>query len=81
MEREEIMNELRAVFCDVFDDETIDINDKTTANDIEDWDSLAQITLVSEIESRFSIRLKMSDVERLKNVGQMIDLIEELVNR
>ena len=51
MTRAEIYKRLTEVFRDVFDDETIEINDNTTANDIEDWDSIEHITLVGAVEN------------------------------
>ena len=50
MTREEVFKRLNAVFCDVFDDENIKINDATTAEDIEDWDSFEHINLISAVE-------------------------------
>ena len=66
MTREEVMAKTNEVFCDIFDDDEIVITDETTAADIEDWDSL---------EKLFSIKLAVSEVEGLANVGEMIDLI------
>ena len=37
MSREEVFERLNEVFRDVFDDETITVDENTTANDIEDW--------------------------------------------
>lgn len=78
MNREDVFERLNAVFRDVFDDDSIVVNDGTTANDIEDWDSLIHITLVSEIEDEFGIRFKMKEVTNMKNVGEMADRILEL---
>ena len=79
MTRTEIFETLNGIFRDAFDDETIILNDNTTASDIEDWDSLMQITLVSEIEQTFHIRFSMKDVIEMKNVGEMVDKIVELI--
>ena len=65
MSREEIYEKLNEVFQDVFDDEEITVNDATTANDIEDWDSLEQINLLTAIEKRFRIKFKLADVRGL----------------
>jgi acyl carrier protein len=74
--RTEISSRLLSVFQDVFDDDTIVLDDSTTASDIEGWDSLAHIGLVIAIEREFSIRMAAKEVGDLKNVGQMIGLIE-----
>ncbi len=75
MEREEVFEKLNEVFCDVFDDDTIEINDDTTADDIEDWDSLEHINLVVAVEKAFDIKFNMGEVNTMKNVGEMVDLI------
>ena len=77
MNRTEIYEKLTAIFRDVFDDETIAINDRTTAADIEDWDSLTHIVLLSTVEDEFGIRFDMKAVQGLKDVGAMVDLIAE----
>ena len=69
------MQVLEIIFRDVFDDEDIQINVDTTANDIDGWDSLAQIRLILQIEKRFSLHFDASEIEKLENVGQMAELI------
>ena len=63
------------VFQDVFDDEEITVNDETTADDIEDWDSLEHINLIVAVENCFGIKFNMGEVTTMKNVGAMVDLI------
>ncbi len=72
-----VMESLEAIFRDVFDDEDILINVATTANDIDEWDSLAQIRLILQIEKHFSIHFDASEIEKLENVGQMAELISQ----
>ena len=79
MNRTEIMAKLNEIFCDVFDDEDIVLSDDTTADDIEDWDSLEQINLLVAIEKQFKIKFQLSDVNSLENVGAMADLVAKLV--
>ena len=75
MNREIIHDKLQLIFQDIFDDSAIYLQDSTTAADIEDWDSLMQINLIEEIEEEFQIKFKLSEVEKLRNVGEMIDAI------
>ena len=77
MSREEVLSIVNEIFIDVFDDEDIVINDNTTANDIEDWDSLEQVNLIVAIEKKFVMKFKMEEVYSMKNVGEMIDIILE----
>ena len=75
MSREEVFERLNEVFRDVFDDETIVVGETTTANDIEDWDSLEDINLMAAVESEFGIKFSMGQVVTMKNVGEMADII------
>lgn len=75
MKREEIFNALDEVFKDLFDDESIAVGETTTADDIEEWDSLEHINLVIAVEKRFGIKFTMGEVTSMKNVGEMVDII------
>lgn len=79
MSREEVYKKLDEVFQDVFDDDSIHVTDSTTANDIEDWDSLEHIGLIVAIEHKFNIKFNMGEITSLKNVGEMVDIIMERV--
>jgi len=79
MTREEIFAQLTEIFQDVFDDDEIVLTDETTADDIEDWDSLEQINLLVAIEKQFKIKFQLADVSNLENVGAMADLVAKLV--
>lgn len=79
MTREEVYEALNEIFRDVFDDEDISVCDTTTAEDIEDWDSLEHINLTVAIEKRFNIKFTMEEVTTMKNVGAMVDIILERV--
>ena len=80
MNREEILEKLNNVFIDVFDDENIKIDDNTTAEDIEDWDSLEHINLIVAVEQEFGIKFNMNEVTGMKNVGEMVDIINTRIN-
>ena len=75
MSREEVFEKLNEVFRDVFDDESITVTDATTANDIDDWDSLEHINLLAAIEQEFGMKFNMGQVVSMKNVGGMADII------
>ena len=75
MTREEVYATLNEVFQDVFDDESIEVNDETTSDDIEDWDSFEHINLVVAVEEEFSFKIPMGRVGTLENVGEMVDII------
>ena len=80
MTREEVFERQNKVFQEVFDDETIEVNDDTTAEDIDDWDSFEHINLIVAVEEEFSIKIPMGKVVTMKNVGEMADIILQLGN-
>lgn len=75
MTRDDAYKKLNEIFRDVFDDEEIVVGDETTAEDIEDWDSLEHINLVVAVEKGFGIKFNMGEVNSMKNVGEMMDII------
>ena len=75
MEREQVYQELNEIFRDVLDDDTIEVTEATTSDDIEDWDSLEHINLVVAVENTFHIKFKMGEVNSMKNVGEMVEII------
>lgn len=77
MSEKEILPRLTEVFRDVFDDEDIVISTATTADDIEDWDSIEHITLIGAVEDEFGMRFKMGEVSGMHNVGEMISIIAQ----
>ena len=76
MEMKQLYSRLNRVFQDVFDDDTIHITPRTTANDIEDWDSLEHITLIAAGERAFKMKFKMGEISAMKNVGEMAAIIQ-----
>ena len=78
MTEQEILNAVQDIFRDNFDDDTLEITRSTCADDIEDWDSLEQINLLTAMEKQFGVKFKLDDVRGLANVGDMVDLILRL---
>lgn len=77
LSKDEIIERLDDVFRDVFDDDTLEVDENTTADDIEDWDSIEHITLIGAVEDEFKMRSKMGEVSGMKDVGEMIGIIEQ----
>ena len=75
MSREEVFAKLNEIFQDVFDDDTITVTDTTTADDIEEWDSLEHINLIAAVEQEFGMKFNMGQIVSMKNVGEMADII------
>lgn len=75
MERNEIYEKLNEIFRDVLDNDEIELNDETHADDIEEWTSLTHIQLIVEIEKAFNLRFSSEEILEWKNVGEMVDSI------
>ena len=75
MTREAVFEKLNTIFRDNFDDDEICLTDATSAEDIEDWDSLEQINLVVAIQDAVGIKFNIEEVNAMKNVGEMADAI------
>ena len=75
MEKTEITNKLTGVFRKILNKDSLVLTGELTANDVEGWDSLSHMLLITEIENTFSIKFKLKELNKMKNVGDMIDLI------
>lgn len=71
------LNDLQIIFRDIFDDEELVITRDTTADDIEDWDSLTHMQLIVEIEKKYNIKFTTAEIKKAQNVGEFIDIIKE----
>ena len=71
-----IMEQLQEIFRDVFADDTIVLQGTTTSSDIEVWDSLAHIQLISEIENHFGIQFTLQEAVTASDVSEFVQIIE-----
>ena len=78
MDSNAIFEAVQQIFRDNFDDEELVLTCETCADDIEDWDSLEQINLLTAIEKKFGLKFGLADVRDLQNVGDLLDLIERM---
>ena len=79
MKRIEIFEKLNEIFIDVLDLDECKLTDDTSANDIEEWDSLSHIQLIVAIEKAFKIKFTSLEIMKWKNVGEMVNSILEKV--
>lgn len=75
MERATIKEKINFVLKSVLNHENYDISDELSAKDVDGWDSLTHMTIISEIEKAFGITFKLKELYKMKNIGDMIDLI------
>ncbi|RKS96275.1 acyl carrier protein [Chryseobacterium defluvii] len=75
MDKNEILAKLTTIFHEELDNEHIVLNFETTAEDIEEWDSLSHIQLIVAVEKAFGVRFTSSEIQSWQNVGEMIDCI------
>ena len=71
--QDQILEKLTSIFRDLLDDEEIILTWESTAQDIEEWDSLNQIKIILECENIFQVKLKARDIRNLNNVGEMVE--------
>jgi acyl carrier protein len=73
----ETLERIQSVFRDTFDDDGLVLRPEMTADDVEGWDSLMHINLIYAIEQEFKVRFTTAEVTSLKNVGDLITLVEK----
>jgi acyl carrier protein len=71
------LEQLNEVFQEVFEDDDLQVQPKTSARDIDEWDSLMHVNLVLAVESRFNVRFTSTEVAALKDVGELAGLVEK----
>jgi acyl carrier protein len=70
------LDQLQVIFRDLFDEDDIVLTNETTAEDIEDWDSITHIQLIVAIEKHYSIKFSASEIQKFKNIGEIVSCIE-----
>ncbi len=73
----EIMAKVADLMVDVFDVDDLDITPATSADDIEEWDSLSHIRLMISIERAFKVKFLNEEIAELKNVGELVQVIQQ----
>lgn len=76
MERDEVIAKLTPIFREVFSDNSIELRDDMTAADVENWDSLTHMLMITKVEDELGIKFKLKELNRLKKVGDLITVIE-----
>lgn len=75
MDRTQALAQLSGIMQEVLDDPNVNLTPATTADDVEGWDSMSNITFVVEVERRFGVKFNTAEIEEMRNVGDMLDMI------
>lgn len=78
MNRKEIFEKLTVIFREVMDNDEIVLEESTTAEDFEEWDSLAHVQLIEKIESVFGVKFSAKEMMSWDDIGEFVDSIEEI---
>jgi len=76
MERIEILNRIQKIIEDILKHNRFEMRDDLTATEVDGWDSLSHMIIINEIENDFKIRFKLKELNKLKNMGSLIEIIE-----
>lgn len=76
MDKNEIKEKIRTILASILKHDKFDMSDDMIAADVEGWDSLSHINIISEIEDGFGIRFKLKELNKLKNMGTLVDLVQ-----
>lgn len=77
MNRSVIIERLTELCQDIFDNDKLKLTDATVASDVKGWDSLTNLQLMSEIEDEFDITFSLGEVQKFKNIGELVSSIEK----
>ncbi len=76
MNTDEIYAEVRTIIAEILDQPDLQISADTKADDVEGWDSFNHINIVVAVEAHFGVKINTAEIEELRNVGELVELIE-----
>ena len=79
MKRDEIIERLTSIFRTVFNNPELELNNDMTAEDVETWDSLTNMIMITQVEDSFGIKFKLRELNKLKKVGDLVEIVESRV--
>ena len=75
--RDDLLAKIRGILAEVVDDDSLQLSEDTTADDVQDWDSINHVKLLIGLESELGFRFQTDEVSRIQNVGELISLIQK----
>ncbi len=79
-DKSEIIDQLRSIFQDTFTENTHEFSINTIRDDVEEWDSLSHIRLLTAIETHFGVQFDLDEIGDMTDVATIVDLLEEKLN-
>jgi acyl carrier protein len=76
MEKSEIKEKIKYILTAVLGHQSFEMKDDLTAKDVEGWDSLSHMEIITGIEKEFSVKFKLKELNKLKNMGTLVDLVQ-----
>lgn len=77
MDKNKVLDQITAIMREYFDDDDLVLTMETTAQDVDEWDSLNHVNIMVAIEQNFGIKFAISEVQELKSVGDLVDLVSK----
>ncbi len=74
-----MQDEVKAIMADVLGIDPSSIDDSSSTDTIETWDSLAHINLVSALEQNFNVKLEVSEIETMISFSAIIETLEQRI--
>ena len=71
------LEKINGIFRTVFDNEELDVNPETTANDVDGWDSISHVNLILAVELGFKTRFSPDEIMAFRNVGDLVKALED----
>ena len=81
MERNIMVNEIKEILFSVLGHENFEMTDELAAKDVDGWDSLSHMLIITEIEKKFEIRFKLKELNKLNNMGNILQLVGSKIVR
>jgi len=77
----DIFDRLQPIFRDVLQQPDLILARESSANTVEGWDSLSHVNLVWSVEHEFGVRFALGELQDLKNVGELVDLLQRKLEK
>jgi acyl carrier protein len=77
MEKSDIMKKIREILISILKHSNFEISNELSAKNVEGWDSLTHMIIITEIEKAFNLKFKLKELNRLQNIGSLVELVNE----